>query len=75
MKLQKIENNSLLALLDESIDNILKVIILNEGEDLFIMSNIDENGPKTFLCYIKEFRNKEKKNVNQIKKIEFLIIK
>ena len=43
------------------------MIILNEGEDLFIMSNIDENGSKTFLCYIKEFKNKERKNIKQIK--------
>ena len=68
IKYKCINDNLVSEIINQPFDKILSVINLNNGEDLFIMGNIDEN---TYIYYINKFRGEKiKKLEKQITKID-----
>ena len=75
--LNKLEENSLSVLINENYENIFKILLINNGEDLFIMGKSPEDEKKTDVYFIENFREKEKKNykkydINNITNFELI---
>ena len=63
--LVKLEKKSLFILINEPYKNILKIILINNGEDLFVMAKNIEDKEKTDIYFVEHFKKKE--NINLIK--------
>ena len=75
--LNKLEEDSLSILINEYYENILKILLINNGEDLFIMGKNPEDEKKTDVYFIENFREKEKRNykkydINNITNFELI---
>ena len=68
--LQYLKYNSLILLINEKLEKIIKIILLNNGEDLFIFCKVMEDDEFNYIYYINNFRKEKKDKKYSIPRID-----